>query len=85
VSESLPIGLYKGVSTLTGTYAMFYNEGGTYGWYEYGEYVKWADGEPKWSKGWFQPAVVRWIDLTPTSEFEFLILTGKEFKKPNGV
>lgn len=83
MSEKLPVGLYKGISTSTGEYAPLYNKGGEYGWLEYGQYCHWQDGAPKWSTGWFKPAIVRWADLISCNELEFLVMTGREFRVPD--
>ena len=75
VSKQFPTGLYKGVDAFDDkTIVFIYNNNDkTYGWHQYGA-----------AEGWFVPAIVKWASLIPSNELEFLVLTGKEFKKPDG-
>ena len=87
VSKQFPTGLYKGVDAFDDkTIVFIYNNNDkTYGWHQYGDSMLWSDeGRWKTAEGWFVPAIVKWASLIPSNELEFLVLTGKEFKKPDG-
>lgn len=86
MSEHLPIGLYKGPDEFSGEIVFIYNAGGEYGWSQWGPHHLWDRRGCEYIQkvGWFLPALIRWITLTPSNELEFLVLTGKEFKVPDG-
>ena len=89
MSKHIPIGLFKGIDIygMPGSISFFYNDGSKeYGWYQWGLQTCWdrEKQEEVRNEGWFVPSVVRPATFIPSSEFEFLVLTGKEFKVPNG-